>query len=138
MLRYKKKALDKNRLIERRILRLKVTILEIDQEDRVDMVRESRTNYGTKASNRFKAPNAPRIHSTPYCTSPKQTELEHEEITKMQEAVAKPALEKWVSPVVFVPKKDGSLRFCMNLCRLSAVTVRHSYNIPLWKSALTC
>lgn len=29
-----------------------------------------------------------------------------------------------------VPKENGSLRFCVNFCRLGAVTVRASYPVP--------
>lgn len=50
----------------------------------------------------------------------------------MQEAgMAKTAVSEWASPVVFVPIKNYSLRFCVDYNRLDAVTVRDSYPIPV-------
>lgn len=49
----------------------------------------------------------------------------------MRDAVAiEPSLAEWASPVVFSPKKDGTLRFCVDYRSLKAVTVRNSYPIP--------
>ena len=42
----------------------------------------------------------------------------------------------WVSPVVLVRKKDGSLRFCIDLRKLNAQTVKDAYSIPCIEEAL--
>ena len=34
---------------------------------------------------------------------------------------------EWASPVVFIRKKDGTMRFCVEYGKLKAVTVRDSY-----------
>lgn len=76
-------------------------------------------------------PDAPPIHSAPYRVGPKQRELEREEVVQMEKnGVAEPAVREWASAIVILPKKDGSLRFCVDYRRLNAVTVRDSYPIP--------
>ena len=55
------------------------------------------------------------IRSMPYRQGPAtRTKAEHE-IRKMLDAVViEPATSEWASPIVLVPKKDGSLRFCLD------------------------
>lgn len=36
----------------------------------------------------------------------------------------------WASLVMFAPKKNGTLRFCVDYRRLNSVTVRDTYSIP--------
>ena len=76
-------------------------------------------------------PGAKPVYQQPYRASPTQREHERKEIEKMlTEGVIEPSTSEWAAPVVFAPKKDGTLRFCVDYRRLNAVTLRDSYPIP--------
>ena len=52
----------------------------------------------------------------------------------MQEMLEIGAISKsnnhWASVIILVRKKDGSLRFCIDLRKLNARTVKDSYSFP--------
>eukprot|EP00171_Calliarthron_tuberculosum_P022928 IDg22928t1 len=76
-------------------------------------------------------PGARPFRSHPYRAGPKQRELEDAEIQRMLEAdVIRPSKSQWASPVLLIPKPDGSMRFCIDYRRLNELTVRDHYPIP--------
>ena len=44
----------------------------------------------------------------------------------------------WVSAIVLVRKKDGSLRFCIDLHKLNARTIKDAYSLPRIDETLDC
>ena len=44
----------------------------------------------------------------------------------------------WASAVVLVRKKDGSLRFCIDLCKLNACSIKDAYSLPRINKTLDC
>ena len=46
------------------------------------------------------------------------------------------SVSPWVGPVVLGCKKDGSLRFCIDLSRLNARTIKDAYSLPRIEESL--
>lgn len=76
-------------------------------------------------------PDARPVHAQPYRAGSRAREAESSEVQRMLKAgVIEPTASEWASPVVLVPKPDGSMRFCIDYRRLNALTVRDSYPLP--------
>lgn len=77
------------------------------------------------------APEVRPIHSAPYRAGTATRALQKKELKKMKKiGVMKPDLAEWAAPIIFAPKKDGSLRICVDYRKLSAVTIGDAYAIP--------
>ena len=64
----------------------------------------------------------------PYRPPDRMKDGVREEVDKLLDlGVAEPSFSPWASPVVPVPKKDGSLRICIDYRRLNSVTIPDPY-----------
>ncbi|KAK5830740.1 hypothetical protein PVK06_014535 [Gossypium arboreum] len=76
-------------------------------------------------------PGTTPISIAPYRVAP----IELKELkTQLQELVdrgfVRPSHSPWGAPVLFVKKKDGSLRLCIDYRQLNKVTIKNKYPLP--------
>ncbi|KAG8472900.1 hypothetical protein CXB51_034785 [Gossypium anomalum] len=76
-------------------------------------------------------PGTTPISTAPYRMAP--TELK-ELKTQLQELMdrgfARPSSSPWGAPVLFVKKKDGTMRLCIDYRQLNKVTIKNKYPLP--------
>lgn len=66
-----------------------------------------------------------------YCVGKRSQEVLHEHIVKQREAsVDKPFQSKLAGPIVLVPRKDGTFRFCLDYRHLNAAAILDTYPLP--------
>ena len=66
-----------------------------------------------------------------YRLPPNKLEALNKEVDRMLEmGVIEPAVSPWNSPVLMIPKKDGTHRFCLDSRKLNEVTKKFAYGLP--------
>ena len=81
--------------------------------------------------------DSPPIKLPYYPVSPVKQKLIDEELRQLlEQGVVEPSSSAWSSPILLVPKKDGSYRFCVDYRRLNKVTKRDAYPLPFISSIL--
>ena len=82
-------------------------------------------------------PTAQLLLTTTYHTGPKQRQQFSEHIQSMLDAyIIEPSCYSMGQPVVLVQKYDGSTRFCIDYCKLNAVTKKDLYPLPRIQESL--
>ena len=77
------------------------------------------------------APGTEPISKAPYKMAPlvlKELNVQMEEL--VCKGFVRPSTSPWGAPVLFVKKKDGSLRLCIDYRELNKVTIRNQYPLP--------
>jgi len=75
--------------------------------------------------------DAQPIRGPTYRMSPKELDCLKKQLEELvNKKMIRPSTSAWSSPVLFVRKKDGSLRMCVDYRALNAVTKRNSYPLP--------
>lgn len=70
-------------------------------------------------------PGAGPVSKAPYRMAPNElAELKSQIETLLKKGFIRPSLSPWGTPVLFVKKKDGSLRLCIDFRELNKVTVK--------------
>ena len=76
-------------------------------------------------------PGTEPISIPPYRMSPAELrELKAQLEELLSKGFIQPSISPWGAPVLFVKKKDGSLRLCIDYRQLNRVTIRNQYPLP--------
>jgi hypothetical protein len=71
------------------------------------------------------------IYKTPYrMATPELAELKEHVKELLEKGFIHPSSSPWGAPLIFVPKKDGTQRLCMDYRALNEVTVKNKYPLP--------
>jgi hypothetical protein len=77
------------------------------------------------------APGAVSVSRTPYrMSTPELVELKLQLKEMMDKGYIRPSVSPWGAPVLFVKKKDGTLRLCIDYRKLNKVTIKNKYPLP--------
>ena len=76
-------------------------------------------------------PGAEPVSKAPYRMAP----VEMKELAKqlqelLDKGVIRPSVSPWGAPVLFVKKKDGSMRLCIDYRELNKLTIKNKYPLP--------
>ncbi|KAL8135107.1 hypothetical protein AgCh_009943 [Apium graveolens] len=76
-------------------------------------------------------PGAELVSKAPYRMAP----MEMKELAKqlqelLDNGVIRPSISPWGAPVLFVKKKDGSMRLCIDYRELNKLTIKNKYPLP--------
>ncbi|MDV3201193.1 MAG: reverse transcriptase family protein, partial [Sweet potato little leaf phytoplasma] len=76
-------------------------------------------------------PGAGPISIAPYRMSPPElAELKKQLEDLLEKKFIIPSASPWGAPVLFVKKKDGSFRMCVDYRQLNKVTIKNKYHLP--------
>ena len=76
-------------------------------------------------------PGTQPISIPPYRMAPSElNELKTQLQDLLDKGFIRPSISPWGAPVLFVKKKDGSLRLCIDYRQLNKVTIKNKYPLP--------
>jgi hypothetical protein len=76
-------------------------------------------------------PSTALIYKTPFrMTTPKLADLKEHIKELLEKGFIRPSSSPWGAPVIFVPKRDGTQRLCMDYRALNEVTIKNKYPLP--------
>ncbi|XP_057250714.1 uncharacterized protein LOC130591416 [Beta vulgaris subsp. vulgaris] len=76
-------------------------------------------------------PGATPISRAPYRMAPAEmVELKKQLEELLQKGYIRPSVSPWGAPVLFVKKKDGTMRLCIDYREINNITIRNRYPLP--------
>ena len=118
---------------------LNKTDLQEDQKEKIKQlirtfpgVFSDQPGRTTKLQHQIKLlPGSQPYNSPPFRYAPARRQVIEDNLKEMtDQGIISPSQSPWAAPVILAPKKDGSLRFCIDYRKLNTMTVRDAYPIP--------
>ncbi|XP_022847556.1 uncharacterized protein LOC111370081 [Olea europaea var. sylvestris] len=76
-------------------------------------------------------PEATPVSKAPYRMAPKELqELKMQLEEFLDKGFIRPSISPWGAPVLFVKKKDGTMRLCIDYRELNKLTIKNKYHLP--------
>nr|GEV60658.1 hypothetical protein [Tanacetum cinerariifolium] len=76
-------------------------------------------------------PGAMPVAKSPYRLAPKEMQEVSNQLKELQEkGFIRPSFSPWGAPVLFVKKKDGLFRMCIDYQELNKLTIKNRYPLP--------
>ncbi|XP_071683402.1 uncharacterized protein [Lolium perenne] len=76
-------------------------------------------------------PGTAPIAQRPYRMNPQElVELKKQLNDMLRKGLIRPSASPWGSPVIFVDKRDGTIRLCVDYQKLNDVTIKNKYPLP--------
>ncbi|GJU15111.1 putative reverse transcriptase domain-containing protein [Tanacetum coccineum] len=71
------------------------------------------------------------VARTPYCLAPSEIKELSKQLQEFSEkGFIRPSSSPWGAPVLYMKKKDGSFRMCINYRELNKLTIKNRYPLP--------
>ena len=87
--------------------------------------------HTTVMEHHIETDNAPPMRQQPRRIPLPQRETVRKLLDEMlKKGIISPSKSPWASPIVFVAKKDGSTRFCIDYRKVNSVTHKDAYPLP--------
>ena len=76
-------------------------------------------------------PGTAPIAQRPYRMNAEElVELKKQLNDMLQKGLIRPSASPWGSPVLFVDKRDGTIRMCVDYRKLNELTIKNKYPLP--------
>ncbi|KAA3463644.1 DNA/RNA polymerases superfamily protein [Gossypium australe] len=76
-------------------------------------------------------PGTAPVSIAPYRMAPKELMKLKAQIQELLDrGFIRPSVSPWGAPVLFVKKKDGTMRMCTDYCQLNKLTIKNKYPLP--------
>ncbi|GJW15136.1 putative reverse transcriptase domain-containing protein [Tanacetum coccineum] len=109
-------------------------VLRVQGEHFIDVFLEDLSGVPPQRQVEFRIdliPGATPVAKSPYRLVPLKMQELSEQLQELQDkGFIRPSHSPWGAPVLFVKKKDGSMRMCIDYRELNKLTVKNRYPLP--------